>query len=150
MTSVMDRRSFIGTLAGGLLAAPLAAEGQAGKVHRIGLLRVGPPPPTFIEPFREGLRELLGEAPVLILACVGTDGAKPMLTTGASIYPATQNIMLAAVGLPAPCGILHIQPPQPATARGERTQEPLTLSFEAGASQYLKARGPAVNRPSVS
>jgi putative ABC transport system substrate-binding protein len=29
-----------------------------GKVHRIGLLRVGPPPPSFIEPFRQGLREL--------------------------------------------------------------------------------------------
>ena len=38
----MDRRAFIGTLAGGLLAAPLAAEGQqAGKVYRIGLLSGG-------------------------------------------------------------------------------------------------------------
>jgi nitroreductase len=47
------------------------------------------------------LSEHLGEAPVLILACVDTDGAKPTLTTGASIYPAAQNIMLAAraVGL---------------------------------------------------
>jgi ABC-type uncharacterized transport system substrate-binding protein len=36
---MMDRRAFIGTLAGGLLAAPLAAEGQqAGKVWRIGVL----------------------------------------------------------------------------------------------------------------
>jgi putative ABC transport system substrate-binding protein len=35
----MDRRAFIGTLAGGLLAAPLAVEGQqAGKVWRIGYL----------------------------------------------------------------------------------------------------------------
>jgi len=33
----MDRRAFLGTLAGGLLAAPLAAEAQkAGKVWRIG------------------------------------------------------------------------------------------------------------------
>jgi putative ABC transport system substrate-binding protein len=33
----MDRRAFIGTLAGGLLAAPLAAEAQqAGKVYRVG------------------------------------------------------------------------------------------------------------------
>jgi putative ABC transport system substrate-binding protein len=37
----MDRRAFVGTLAGGLLAAPLAAEAQpAGKVWRIGLISV--------------------------------------------------------------------------------------------------------------
>jgi len=35
----MDRRAFLGTLAGGLLAAPLAAEAQtAGKVYRVGIL----------------------------------------------------------------------------------------------------------------
>jgi ABC transporter substrate binding protein len=40
------------------LAAPLAAQAQpAERVHRIGLLRVGAPPATFIEPFRQGLRE---------------------------------------------------------------------------------------------
>jgi putative ABC transport system substrate-binding protein len=37
----VDRRAFIGTVAGGLLAAPLAAEAQpAGKVWRIGLISV--------------------------------------------------------------------------------------------------------------
>ena len=45
------------------------------------------------------LAEHLGEAPVLILACIGTDGVAPTLTTGASIYPAIQNIMLAARAL---------------------------------------------------
>ena len=35
----MDRRAFLGTMAGGLLAAPLAVEGQpAGKVYKIGIL----------------------------------------------------------------------------------------------------------------
>ena len=34
----MNRRSFIGTLAGGLLAAPVAAEPPPGKVLRLGLL----------------------------------------------------------------------------------------------------------------
>ena len=43
------------------------------------------------------LSEHLGEAPVLILACIALEqGASPTLTTGASIYPAVQNLMLAA------------------------------------------------------
>jgi putative ABC transport system substrate-binding protein len=38
----VDRRAFLGTVAGGLLAAPLAAEGQqAGKVWRVGSLSTG-------------------------------------------------------------------------------------------------------------
>jgi putative ABC transport system substrate-binding protein len=39
----MDRRAFISGIAGGLLAAPLAAEAQpAGKVYRIGILEAIP------------------------------------------------------------------------------------------------------------
>ena len=50
---MMNRRAFIGTLAGGLLTAPLAAEAQrAGKVPRIGFLRSGPPPQAFVEGFQ--------------------------------------------------------------------------------------------------
>ena len=46
------------------------------------------------------LSEHLGEAPVLVLACIALDpGTKPTLTTGASIYPAAQNLMLAARAL---------------------------------------------------
>ena len=46
------------------------------------------------------LGEHLGEAPVLILACIAIDpGTSPSVTTGASIYPAVQNIMLAARAL---------------------------------------------------
>ena len=46
------------------------------------------------------LGEHLGEAPVLILACIAIDpGTTPNLTTGSSIYPAVQNIMLAARAL---------------------------------------------------
>ncbi|HEY7433989.1 MAG TPA: ABC transporter substrate-binding protein [Methylomirabilota bacterium] len=51
----MDRRTFLATLAGGLLAAPLAAEAQP-KVPRIGVL--WPNPPATFEDFRVGLTEL--------------------------------------------------------------------------------------------
>jgi putative ABC transport system substrate-binding protein len=58
---VITRRTFIGSLAGSLLAAPLAVEAQpAGKVYRIGVLE-----PTSmalnaanLDAFRQGLREL--------------------------------------------------------------------------------------------
>jgi nitroreductase len=46
------------------------------------------------------LGEHLGEAPVLVMACIALEsGIKATLTTGASIYPAVQNIMLAARAL---------------------------------------------------
>jgi len=58
----MDRRTFLGALAGGLLAAPLAAGAQqAGKVWRIGWLLTGslesPETRLLRDAFREGLRE---------------------------------------------------------------------------------------------
>jgi putative ABC transport system substrate-binding protein len=58
----MDRRAFIGTVTGGLLAAPLAAEAQqAGKVWRIGLLSYAASDSGGAarwKAFREQLREL--------------------------------------------------------------------------------------------
>jgi hypothetical protein len=58
----MDRRAFIGSLTGGLLAAPLAAEAQpAGKVARIGLLDHSAPDPSRLgwwQGFKGRLREL--------------------------------------------------------------------------------------------
>src|SRR5258705_6822351 len=56
----MDRRAFIGTLTGGLLAAPHAAEAQqAAKVPRIGYLAINlAASPHLPEAFRQGLRDL--------------------------------------------------------------------------------------------
>ena len=56
----MDRRAFIGTLTGGLLAAPLAAEAQqAAKIARIGYLSPNlATSPHLREAFRQGLRDL--------------------------------------------------------------------------------------------
>ena len=56
----MDRRTFIGVVAGSLLAAPLAAEGQqTAKVARIGFLFLNlAPNPHLKEAFRQGLRDL--------------------------------------------------------------------------------------------
>ena len=40
-----------------LVGLPRTAHAQAGKVYRIGFLREGPPPQSFVEAFRQGLRE---------------------------------------------------------------------------------------------
>ena len=54
-----DRRAFVILLGCSMIAKPTAGLGQeAGKVKRIGFLRVGSPPAAFIDGFRQGLREL--------------------------------------------------------------------------------------------
>ena len=56
----MDRRAFIGTLAGTLLATPLAAVAQQGKRVRIGFLSGNPSSDTrdAFDAFRMKLRDL--------------------------------------------------------------------------------------------
>jgi putative ABC transport system substrate-binding protein len=56
---VTTRRAFIGTLASGLLAAPLAAEAQrAGRIYRIGVFHVGDHIPPGLETLRDGLKTM--------------------------------------------------------------------------------------------
>src|SRR5438128_7398759 len=58
---MMERRTFMAMLTGGLLTAPLAAEAQqAGRVPRIDFLSLTSPSdrPPLLDAFRQGLREL--------------------------------------------------------------------------------------------
>ena len=58
---MISRRALPGSLAGGLLAAPLAAAAQQqGKVWRIGFVEAGSASVNrhFLDAFRQGLREL--------------------------------------------------------------------------------------------
>src|SRR6185295_5778429 len=56
---VMDRRAFISTLAGGLLAAPLAAQAQPRpRTARVAFLEAGSMGSELWQVTREGLREL--------------------------------------------------------------------------------------------
>ncbi len=56
----MDRRAFIGTLAAGLLSAPLAAEAQPAGRPRLCFLTFDPgtPQSSRFDPFFQGLRDL--------------------------------------------------------------------------------------------
>jgi putative ABC transport system substrate-binding protein len=55
----VDRRAFLGAFAGALLAAPFAAEAQAGKVYRIGYLAQGSADRdgVYLDALRQGLRD---------------------------------------------------------------------------------------------
>ena len=55
----MDRRTFVGCLAGGLVAAPLSARAQQPAIPAIGLLRSTPSGPFahIVEALRQGLKE---------------------------------------------------------------------------------------------
>ena len=61
---MMDRRMFLGRVAGGLLVWPVAARAQpAAKVPRIGMLLPGTAlspgqPSPLLDAFRGGLRDL--------------------------------------------------------------------------------------------
>lgn len=45
------------------------------------------------------LAEHMAEAPVFIIPCIATPGGRSSFGTGSSIYPAVQNLMVAARGL---------------------------------------------------
>jgi nitroreductase len=74
-----------------------------------------PPPGTSAERFQrllaaaDHLAEHLHEAPVWIVPCLG--GAAPTRSSGSSIYPAVQNMLLAAraLGLGATLTTLHLR-----------------------------------------
>src|SRR5260370_7531285 len=111
---VMDRRTFIGTLAGGLLAAPLAAEGQQpAKVARIGFLSLNlAPNPHLKEAFRQGLRDLgYVEGHNVVIEYRDAEGKLERLPALAAELIALQVDVILAGGTPQP--LPATQPPTP-------------------------------------
>jgi putative ABC transport system substrate-binding protein len=129
----MDRRAFLGTLAGGLLAAPLAAEAQtAGKVYRVGVLgdKASDSNETHVwQTFRAALRERgLNEGVNLQIEYRGIEGnaarlpevaadlvrLKPdLIATRGSFFTealkaATSSIPIVFVGHADPVGTGHV------------------------------------------
>ena len=99
MTSVMDRRAFLGTLAAGLLAAPLAAGGQsAGKVWRVGILATANP--RVYDPAVDELRKLgYTEGQNLVLEFRSAEGTVERLPIlAAELVRAGVDVILAAGG----------------------------------------------------
>jgi len=64
----MARRAFLSTLAGGLLASPLAAEAPRARVYRVGVILQGGPYLGAVDGLRKGLAALgLGEGKQFVL-----------------------------------------------------------------------------------
>jgi ABC-type uncharacterized transport system substrate-binding protein len=93
----LKRRDFIGLFGCSIIAKPIAARAQQSKPGRIGFLRVGPPPPTYIGGFREGLREqglLEGRDVVIEFALAQTAAQIPK--TAAELASSRVDVILAA------------------------------------------------------
>lgn len=78
----MRRAGLVLALTVGTVLAPLTAAGQpAGKVARVGFLRAGQPPKTFVEGFQQGLLERgYVEGQNLLVEYRFTDGSLEPLT----------------------------------------------------------------------
>jgi putative ABC transport system substrate-binding protein len=100
----VDRRTFIGTLTGGLLALPLAAEAQeAAKVARIGFLAGNlASNPHLPEAFRQGLRDLgYVEGRNLVIEYRDAEGKFERIPALAAELVALKVDVIVAPGTPA-------------------------------------------------
>ena len=61
----MDRRKFIGSVAGGILAVPLAARAQQPAMPVIGYLGSASPNARNVAAFRQGLSEAEGQSVII-------------------------------------------------------------------------------------
>jgi len=99
----VDRRAFIGTLAGGLLAAPLAAEAQTPKPTRVALVCGARCEGAGFDAFRQGLRDLgLVEGRNLVVDVRGAEGQPDRLPAlVAELVAGKPDIIVAVAPQPA-------------------------------------------------
>jgi putative ABC transport system substrate-binding protein len=103
----MDRRRFLLSSLGGVLAAPLAAEGQqSGKVRRVGFFTLNPSAPgnaaLTLEVFRQGLTELsYNEGKNLTLEKRFAEGRRELLPALARELVAMPVDVIVTLGTPA-------------------------------------------------
>src|SRR5215471_6224884 len=91
----MKRRDFLVLLGSSLIANPVAA--QQVTPSRIGFLRVGPPPPTYIGGFREGLHEQgLVEGRDFVIEFALAQSATGIPETAVQLARAKPDIIVAA------------------------------------------------------
>jgi putative ABC transport system substrate-binding protein len=92
------RRREVVALLGWVAGWPLSARAQpVGKVGRIGFMRVGPPPPSFIDGFRQGLRDLgLVEGRHFVIDYILTQSAAQMPDAAAELVRRGVDVIIAS------------------------------------------------------
>ena len=98
------RRRFLLASLAAVVGAPLAAAGQsAGRPHRVGFLRNGPPPSTFLDGLRQGLREAgYVEAQNIFIEFELADTADQLPAAAANLVRRRVDVILASGTPPVP------------------------------------------------
>ena len=134
----MDRRTFIGGIAGGLLAAPLAAPAQqVGKVYRIGILETIPASQNAakLDALRKGLRDLgYVEGRNLIIEYRSADGRAERFPDLASELVRLKVDLIVTRGTPAAKAVKSVTGTIPVVmaAMGEPLAVVATLAHPGG------------------
>jgi putative ABC transport system substrate-binding protein len=93
----MKRRDFVAFLGSCVLSRPIASLGQQAKPSRLGFLRVGPPPPTYMGGFREGLNEQgLVEGRDFVIEYALAQSAAQITETAVQLARTQPDIIVAA------------------------------------------------------
>jgi ABC-type uncharacterized transport system substrate-binding protein len=100
----MDRRRFLLTSLAGALATPLAAEAQQpGRYPRVGFLRNGAPPKTFLDGLRQGLRDAgYVEGQNIVIEFQLPDTAERLPAAAAELVHRRVDVILASGTPPVP------------------------------------------------
>ena len=99
---MVDRRTFLSALTGGLLATPLTAEAQpAGKVWRIGIIAINPRSAPFVQAFERRLREL-GWADGQNLVIVFRSPRRPQDAAAMAVDLVRENVDVIVASGPKP------------------------------------------------
>src|SRR5262245_9480249 len=98
----MNRRCFLRTVSASLLAVPpRAGAQQTGKIYRIGFLRAGQPPETYLEGLRQGLRERGYDDQKITIDIRATDGSFEGLPRYADELVRSKVDVIVGSGAPA-------------------------------------------------